>query len=506
MNGNEALATLASDGTAVVSGIKSGDTVVFKDIPEGCKWAIEETDYRIGSTTYSLTGAWSTAWTSSAEEGTPTHDGTASSGTLAKDTTVAYTNTNPAQCDLTISKEVLGPDGGATFSFDITLTDAMGSPVTGSYSYTKPDGTTGTLTFDANGKATVTGVADGKDFTILDLPYGTTYAVTEADPGSSWTTTNQRQRSVVLRTNTYTKQAAEGYNTWPLSLVSYLTPGEDSAGKTADITDLPTIPDGSLVVVKRTAMGATPNPATDSLAPDTTSAWFSVARNGTGGITLTAGDYYKLFASAAYAPLIGGRFYAYVDYNYLAVSGREASGTLTMDEGVTFTNTNEKHDLTIAKTTAGTGAQPDAAFNFIVGLTNVQGKPCTGTYSYATSTGATGTITLDAAGQATIPAIGNGATVTIKDLPGGATWSVDETSWVLGSGVRPRSLAHGPPRGRARPRRILPLTMARPHLGSSLLTRPSATPTPALPPPGSPCPRPLPVLHLQARPSRSSSH
>jgi pilin isopeptide linkage protein len=429
VNGIEASTTLGSDGTATVSGIAANDMVVFENIPEGCKWAIEETSYWVGTEEKTLVGNWSTTWTSSIEDKTPTHDSTASSGTLSKDTTVSYTNTDPAQCDLTISKTVMGAASGTTFSFNIAIKDASGNPIAKTFSYTKSDGSSGEVVFGSTGEGTISGVKDGESVKVLDLPYGTNYTVTEVDPGTGWTTTNQRQRSVVIRSNTYTNQAVDGYNTWPTSIVSYLPPADDSEGKTATITDLPTVPDGSLVVVKQMAQGANPNPATDGTG--NTASFFTADQDGS-GIKITAGDGYKLFKNAIYAPVLGGRLYVYVDYNYPVVTGREATGTLTMDEGVTYTNVNETHDLTISKTTAGTGAPTDATFNFTVGLTNAQGNPLAGTYSYTTSTGSTGTITLDASGEATLPAIGNGATVTIKDLPAGSTWSVDEASWTLG--------------------------------------------------------------------------
>jgi hypothetical protein len=108
-----------------------------------------------------------------------------------------------------------GAASGTTFSFNIAIKDASGNPIAKTFSYTKSDGSSGEVVFGSTGEGTISGVKDGESVKVLDLPYGTNYTVTEVDPGTGWTTTNQRQRSVVIRSNTYTNQAVDGYNTWP---------------------------------------------------------------------------------------------------------------------------------------------------------------------------------------------------------------------------------------------------------------------------------------------------
>ena len=332
--------TLDVNGKATISGVASGDTVTIQKVPSGTVWSVDEE-------TWTLAGKWSTSWKSSGETDSPTHDGTASSGTLSADTTVSYTNETPAKANLTIAKTVKGNDApeGTSFSFDITVVDKDGNPISGDYSYVGTDGKAGTLTFTA-GKAIVAGVVGDQEFTIEGLPYNSTYTVTENDPGTGWSTTNQRDRSIVLRDNAYTATAVGGYYTWPTAVTAYL-PG----GGTSNVSDIPAIPSGSTAVIKKAAgIQVSPNPASDTDAPaNIASQLYTPTINADGTFGLAAGQMWSLANNAAYAPKLG-QWYLYLDYNYASVSGREATGTVTTDESVTFTNTYQSTTWTPAVT------------------------------------------------------------------------------------------------------------------------------------------------------------
>lgn len=93
----------------------------------------------------------------------------------------------PAEGSLTISKSVTAEEGltapDATFTFQVTLTDQDGNALTGSYTYTTPDGNIATIT---NGSASVS-LKDRQSVTIEGLPAGTHYTVTETNVPKGFT-------------------------------------------------------------------------------------------------------------------------------------------------------------------------------------------------------------------------------------------------------------------------------------------------------------------------------
>ena len=99
-------------------------------------------------------------------------------------------NTNPVdidakKADLQIAKSVTAPDGvvapDADFMFEVALSDNSdngGASLTGAYTYKVDDGEPVALTTDDSGRHTLT-LKAGQTATILGLPVGTTYTVTE---------------------------------------------------------------------------------------------------------------------------------------------------------------------------------------------------------------------------------------------------------------------------------------------------------------------------------------
>ena len=134
--------TLKVDGQADQTFTLADDQTKEFILPAGTSYTVEETD----------PGAnWIT--TVNGAEGT-TYSGTIEAG---KSSTVAFVNSQPGT--LTVSKTVEGSDTKDAFTFTITA---------GSY--------TDTFELADDGSKTFT------------LPAGTTYTVTEADPGENWTT------------------------------------------------------------------------------------------------------------------------------------------------------------------------------------------------------------------------------------------------------------------------------------------------------------------------------
>lgn len=155
-----------ANGVAKVT-LKGGQSATAKYLPGGTAYTVTEAannDY---------------AAVSSELEGTVPSDGTAA--------TAAFTNTRLYK--LTLSKTVSGQAASTSqqFTMHVTLKDASGNPLSGTYSYTggtvSGSGATapanGTITLDSNGTGSVTLTA-GQQVTIAGIPSGTSYTVEEA--------------------------------------------------------------------------------------------------------------------------------------------------------------------------------------------------------------------------------------------------------------------------------------------------------------------------------------
>lgn len=329
--------TLNSDGTLTINGLKNNESICFRNISEGEEWFIDETDYTYEESTSSLEKEWSTTWKSSAEDQTPLHKGTSSSGKLLADTVVTYENDNPATCDLTVSKAASGPAQISSFSFRIKLKSDSGNALTGDYSCIDEKGNVSTLSFNTEGIATVTEISDGDSFTIKEIPSGTLYSITEETLGLDWLTSNKRTRSIIIRTNSFTASAKDGCYTCPISITAFLP-----IRSTGTISALPTIPSGSTIQLFKTAeLQAGPNPAVDTDVTSDMNEIYTAVLDDSGSISLAAGT---LFNSGPYSSSLG-HYYISVNYNYPIVgddageNGTIAEGTLGTDETVEFTNT-----------------------------------------------------------------------------------------------------------------------------------------------------------------------
>ena len=156
-----------SGGTATVS-LKHGETITIYDLPAGASYSVAET---------SVSGYTTTP----ADETGNIPDG----GTAA----VTFTNykpggsnpggpSGPVTGSLSITKTVTGAAGETDreFHFTVTMPSAAGS-------------TYGDVTFDANGRVTLT-VRAGQTVTIYGLPANASYTVTEAEADTDGYTTS----------------------------------------------------------------------------------------------------------------------------------------------------------------------------------------------------------------------------------------------------------------------------------------------------------------------------
>ena len=156
-----------------------------------------------------------------------------------------------------------------------------------------------------------------------------------------------------------------------------------------------------------------------------------------------AGSYTASGISTSYT--VGSDTYTYIGYkldNYTTgdtlTSGTPSSVTITGDTTVYYVYTNLV-DLTISKTVTGSYGDPNKAFAITITLED-GGAPVSGTYVYTGSAisgvtaPANANITFDTSGRGTIP-LKHGQTITIKDIPQGYTYTVEETDTAVTGGI-----------------------------------------------------------------------
>jgi hypothetical protein len=119
-----------------------------------------------------------------------------------------------------------------------------------------------------------------------------------------------------------------------------------------------------------------------------------------------------------------------------ASTSQGATGKIADEATATAAFTNTRlYKLTLGKTVSGQAADSSQDFTLDVTLKDSSGKALTGTYSYAGGTvagsaataHADGTIALDAEGKGSVT-LKPGQTVTIKGLPSGASYEVEEAA------------------------------------------------------------------------------
>lgn len=153
------------DGVATVP-LKDGESATAEHLPAGTTYTVTETE----NADYSP-------------------DKTVDTGAIVKDATATAAFTNTRLYKLTVSKTVSGQaaDASQAFTFTVTLKDASGKPLSGTYDYTggSVSGSSatapanGTIALDANGEGPVS-LSSGQQITIVGIPSGSSYTVQEA--------------------------------------------------------------------------------------------------------------------------------------------------------------------------------------------------------------------------------------------------------------------------------------------------------------------------------------
>ncbi len=157
--------------------LKAGGSLQIQGLPVGTKAVVTEKDNSENTYTYDV------GYTPA---GSPTSQAQVElNGDKAKEN-VTVTNT-PQTGSLTLSKVVTGVDTEEKFTFTVKLTKD-GSPLAKTFYYYEDSDTVPpyekTLSFDVNGEAAVT-LQGGHSLTIVGLPQGTAYEVTEKGTDTS---------------------------------------------------------------------------------------------------------------------------------------------------------------------------------------------------------------------------------------------------------------------------------------------------------------------------------
>ncbi|MBP3514501.1 MAG: hypothetical protein J6J74_08515, partial [Elusimicrobiaceae bacterium] len=169
-SGTPTAVTFSAQGTHVFD-LAADETLWLAGLPTGATYTVEDVsdhaDYKVKSV----------------------HVNGQATGNIATGTVAAYyiddvdfVNTVVGEGHLVITKQVEDANGNpvdiadsVTFTAEVTLTNAAGAPVSGTF-----DSTNGTLTVPANGKFTVT-LKEGASFIVRNIPEETRYTVVETN-------------------------------------------------------------------------------------------------------------------------------------------------------------------------------------------------------------------------------------------------------------------------------------------------------------------------------------
>jgi ribosomal protein L2 len=317
------------------------------------------------------------------------------SGVITSDNPFVVVNYKDADQvgSLTISKTVSGDGADPTKAFDFTLTL---NGAAGAYTYVGHGVPGGTI---ASGDTV--SLAHGQSITIVGLPNGTTYTVTEADySGDGYATTSTGATGSIV---TNTMQTATFTNT---RTVGSLTISKTVAGNAGDVS-------------KSFDFMLTLNGAAD--IP------YAYTGHGVPDGTIKSGDTVSLThgQSITITGLPAGATYTVAETDYsgdgYVTSSTGATGSIAADVTKTalFTNTKTVGSLTIIKTVAGNAGDAAKTFDFTLTLNGA-----TGTYPYTGHGVPDGTIK---SGD-TVP-LAHGQSITITGLPVDATYAVAEADY-----------------------------------------------------------------------------
>lgn len=440
------LGTATTDENGVLSlendkiALANGQSIAICGLPVGSKYQVQESDNDGYSTSVSKTSSAQTQGT----------DSESSSGTITENEQIdslTFLNEKWAYGSLTLTKHAYGSSEGEQFGFSITLKDAEGNSLSGSYPVSIDGGESTQVALDEHGSLSIE-LADGQTATIKDIPQGTSYQITETDVSSDYLVlsdgaegtigstaaaasfTNIKQSGAlgivnVIGGNSGDKNTPCTYN---IAIEGFFDPTEsatkslpakkyDSAGTSENITIEFKRDNGNPSTGIATIDGVKGSEGIliPKLCP---SAKFTVTETNAGnledeGYTVSSG--------------LNGNF----SQNTNTVKGTVEADAIT---AACFLNVKDKYgSLAITKIISGDAAEDEAkagrTFSFTVKATDGQGAPLSGMFDAKDGTGATTSILFEngtASFSLAASPEANGSTLTINGLPAGASYSVSE--------------------------------------------------------------------------------
>ena len=373
--------TIKSGGTV---SLKHGETITIEGLPEGTKYKVTEKE---ANTDRYVT-------TSNNSEGTINFG----------NNSVSFTNTRNEEPkgSLSVSKTVSGTDGehNRNFTFEVTLTDANGNNLTGSYNYT------GSKTGTIKSGGTIT-LKDGETITIGGLPVGTKYEVTEKEANTDRYVTTSTNDKGTISENTASVSFVNARNEEPKGSLSISktvsgTDGEYDRNFTFEIV---------LTDDENNVLTDTYNYTGDKEGTITYGEIITLKDGETITIEgLPVGTKYEVTEKEANSD------------RYVTTSTNDKGTISENTASVSFVNTRDKiptGSLSISKTVTGNDGELDREFTFEVTLTDANGNNLTDTYNYTGSK--TGTIK-----SGRTVSLKHGETITIEGLPVGTKYEVTE--------------------------------------------------------------------------------
>lgn len=400
--------------------LRSGQSVTISGLPEGTEYSVTENE--AGENGYS----------------TESEKNLGVIGT--EDVTVTYTNTR--RTALTIGKLVTGKDApmDREFTFRVVLTPPVGTTLADSYPCMDTDAeghTDAALTLEDGTNGTKIGTVKLKHeqgITILDLPAGTSYEVTESGNEGFISTARNETGTLSAAAEEFAKTALF-VNEWqsPVNLtIRKITTGNlADAAKEWNFEIQLTAPNGVTLAESYTY--------TDEKGKEHN---LQLSRQGTtmtGTLALHNGD------SATILGLPVGTAYTVTETEAnqggytTSVTGADkvvngsASGTLSDEQiqsgvVITFINTFSSGNLIVTKEVSGAGGNQYRDFDFTILLSAADGVTLEDAYSYTDAQGNEYTLELTDKGDGKEGTfhLQHGGTFILEGLPGGTKYTVTE--------------------------------------------------------------------------------
>ena len=397
--------------------LKDGQRIVISGLPEGTRYSVTELD------------AYEQGYKDEVNNAT---------GTIGMaDTTVSFTNTR--QTELTVANLVTG-DGAPendSFTYQIILTPPSGVTLENRYPFIGEDADgniDGFITLNDGPGGTKQGTVhllNSQNITILGLPAGTGYEVTESRKKEYATKELDTTGTVLATTAGYSKTALF-INEWfsPAGLkIRKIAAGSFEANKAWTFTVEFKAPAGIELADSYTYIDMSGEHHILNLQ----------MKNGSmeGTISLLNGEEISIIG------LPVGTSYMITEQDsdpaFTEITGADsaengvAKGTLR-DEHViasavvTFINSMQKGNLILSKTVTGTGGNQYRSFDFTIILTPPKSYVLEDSYTYVDSLGKEQTLYLTENGRTKQGRLSlrHGDTIVLEDLPAGTTYTIME--------------------------------------------------------------------------------